>query len=279
MSERSLARVQELFYRLVTSPEGVARALEERPEDAAALAETIHGDDALPAVERLDIYANMYFFRLFEVLTTDFPKVAAVMREAGFHNLITDYLLAHPPTRPSVRDAGLHLAAFIRTHAAARDRPWLGDLAALERARLEVFDAADSAPLDGDALGRIAPSEYAGLRLGLVRAHLVLALDDDAPRVWKAIEEGRDDWQGGLGDPPERRRSWIVWRGHERMVVHQRPLEERELALMPALASGLSFARICEVLGAGLDDQQAVVAAARWLGRGVAAGLLVRLGS
>ena len=89
----------------------------------------------------------MYFFRLLDILRDDYAAVVAVLGDEPFHNLVTDYLLACPSQHPSVRNVGERLPRFIDGHALGLERRWLGELARLERARLEVFDGPDAEPL------------------------------------------------------------------------------------------------------------------------------------
>ena len=112
----------------------------------------VAGDARLSAVERLDVYATMYFVRIHDVLRDEYARTAAVLGGEAFHDLVTDYLQACPPAHPSLREAGARLPAFLAAHALAADRPWLAELARLERARLEVFDGPDAAPLSIAAL-------------------------------------------------------------------------------------------------------------------------------
>src|SRR5579862_2948299 len=114
----ALAETQRLLWQLITAPEGVAAALAVDRERgggilADALARTVCGSGALDATARLDIYANMYFFRILDVLRDDFPGLTAVLGDTAFHNLTTDYLLACPPTRFSIRHVGDRLSSFI----------------------------------------------------------------------------------------------------------------------------------------------------------------------
>src|SRR5262245_26528792 len=126
----ALSETQQLLWSLITAPEGVAKALGSVDRGAAwamALGQTVRSDDRMTAVERLDVYANMYFFRLLDVLKADYPAVLAVTGEAGFHNLVTDYLLVHFPCHPSLRYAGSKLAEFLTDHCQTNDHPFLPD--------------------------------------------------------------------------------------------------------------------------------------------------------
>ena len=125
-----LKHLESILYRLITAPSGVAEGLAaERRLPAGGLDAIVRGDDRLSAEDRVDIYANMYFYRLLDVLKEDFPATLSVLGDDNFHNLATGYLLEYPPTEPSVLYCGRHLAAFLRDHPPSKDAPYLADLA------------------------------------------------------------------------------------------------------------------------------------------------------
>ena len=90
---------------------------------AADVDEMIAGDARLSPEARLDIYAEMYFFRIHDVLRDEAPRTAAVLGGAAFHDLVTDYLRACPPNHPSLREAGARLPAFLADAPARRGAP------------------------------------------------------------------------------------------------------------------------------------------------------------
>src|SRR5271166_4575794 len=135
-----LKKLESLLYRLITAPSGVAEGLAaERELGAGGLDAVVIGDDRLSAQERVDIYANMYFYRILDALKEDFPATLAVLGNDNFHNLVTGYLLEHPPTDPSITNCGSHLADYLRDHPMREAAPFIADLAKLERATVEVF--------------------------------------------------------------------------------------------------------------------------------------------
>jgi hypothetical protein len=188
-----LLRTENLFWDLITAPEGVSPGLEElvRRGRAAAgdLEAMIAGDARLPAAERLDIYANMYFFRLLDCLKEDYPRLLEALGPDRFHNLATDYLLACPSEHPSLRYLGARLPGFLSEHASGREAECLVDLARLEWARADLFDAADAPLLTRDTLSRLSEEQAADLRLCLVPAFRLLRLDHDAPRLWRELRD------------------------------------------------------------------------------------------
>jgi hypothetical protein len=187
-----LDATQRLVWELLTAPEGVragAEALAARGSLASAdLGFLVRGDSRLDPIERLDIYANMYFFRLRDALAEDFPKLLAVLGGVRFHNLITDYLLACPSTSWTLRDLGRRLPDFLEEHALAEELPFAADLARLEWARLDVFDEADAEPLTREAIAALGPDRLATFALGIIPALRIVALAHDALAVWAEIE-------------------------------------------------------------------------------------------
>ena len=109
------------------------------------LLELIQDDGVLGPAARLEIYAGMYRARLLDVLREDFPRTLAVVGDDGFAALASGYLDRVPSRNPSVRHAGQRFADFLETEPTTP--AFLADLARLEWARVEVFDAADAAPL------------------------------------------------------------------------------------------------------------------------------------
>ncbi len=200
-SPPDLRAAQRLFHDLIRAPEGVvpgARDLvAEGRLESEDLAFLIRGDDRLGASQRLDIYASMYFYRLRDALAEDFPKVVAALGGARFHNLITDYLIEHPSRTWSLRFAGEALPGFLARHAVAGEFPWLADLARLEWARIEVFDETDIEPIGRKRIASLDEAGIATLRLGLVPACRLLALDHTVAPVWLAIEQGGSTPAGG----------------------------------------------------------------------------------
>ena len=161
-----LKSLQSLLYRLITAPSGVAEGLAaERELSARSLDAIVLGDERLSAADRVDIYANMYFYRLLDALKEDFPATLAVLGADNFHNLVTGYLLEYPPTEPSLYYCGRYLADYLRDHPLSENVPFIADLARLERSSVEVFHGADAPVLESDALQAVAPADWPAMKL------------------------------------------------------------------------------------------------------------------
>src|SRR5262249_8084550 len=154
-------------------------------------------------------------------------------------------------------------AGFLQEAPPSGAPAWLPDLARLEWARVEVFDAPDATPFGPEDLKAIDAADWPGLRL---RPTGALEVVESAWPI-HAI------WQGG-GDPPPSPTSLRVWR--EEGAVYHCPLDPLEREALAGLRSGASFGGICEAL-AHLDPDAAAAEAgsilARWLDDGLIVGM------
>ncbi len=243
-----LKRIESLLYRLITAPSGVAEGLaHETALGPGGLAEVVVGDERLSAEQRVDIYANMYFYRLLDVLKEDFPATSKLLGADNFHNLVTSYLLEYPPTHFSIIEAGRHLADFLRDHPLRNEFPFAADLARLERALIEVFHARDALALGADAMRAIAPADWPALRMKLHPAVQLLDLE------WNVAPTLRRAGENDLPKPARGACPLLVWRDHNR--ADYREIESIERAAMALLLNGTTFAELCETIAAAADSQ------------------------
>jgi hypothetical protein len=168
-----------------------------KDEEARAFAlEHIAGNARVSPVEQLEIYREQYWLRHTGSLVEDFPGVSGVLGQSDWERLAEEYLLAHPPTTFTLRELGQHLPAFAATRAWLPHRELIVDMARLEWAYVEVFDAPDARPIDPEKLSRVPEDAWEGVRLVLnpalqllrvgypvleLRKQLLLATDEPIP--------------------------------------------------------------------------------------------------
>lgn len=232
--------------------------------ELAGLQQTFHArvtagaeTDPMIASGDLGIYARMYASRLHATLADDYPKLRAALGDEAFEAVIRRYLTSHPPSSYTLRDLGLALPSFLRGDSLA----WAAELATLERARVEVFDAADAAPLVAAtvaALGDQLPS----MVLRLVPASLVVPLGWTVDTSWSQLED-----EVAFAAPVAQPRTVLVWRRGV-TVVHRTLEDADEAALVPQLVVGLQFAEVCAHLVPTHGDSapnRAIELLLRWL--------------
>jgi hypothetical protein len=236
----------------------------------ASVDEMVVGGGPLSAVDRLDVYATMYFVRIRDVLAEELARTAAAVGGEAFHGLVTDYLQACPPGHPSLREAGARLPAFLATHALAVERPWLAELASLERARLEVFDGPDASPVSIASLRDVPPDRFGALRFRLIPAHRLLENRFAIAAAWRAEKDS---------DTPPRAapETLIVWRRDG--TVHHRAADGDEVRWLPRLAreDGVELSELCAALADTLSPEAAAARAFELVARWAGAGMIVAL--
>jgi len=206
----------------------------------------------------IGIYERMYASRLHDTLADDYPKLRAAVGDDRFGEIVAQYFRAHPPSSFTLRDAGLALERFLRE--AAIGPAWAADLAALERARVEVFDGPDAEPLAQDAVAALGDA-LPGLMLAWVPSSAVVRIAWAVDDLWSAIEDGEPTFE-----PAAAARVVLVWR-RDVAVLH-RTLDDDEGRLAPQIARGAAFAEVCAVLGELHGDEasaRAVELLLRWL--------------
>jgi hypothetical protein len=252
----ALHEVQALLYELITAPAGVARGLAARGLAPVALEAVVVGDERLSATARLDIYANMYFFRILDVLRGELPRVRAAVGDDAFHDLITDYLLAVRPAHPSLREVGARLPAYLAQHPLGLERPWLAPLARLERVHRELFDGPDAEPLTAERVRALGPDAFVRWEVGLAPCHAILEHAYGIAAVWEPLATGQ------AVTPQTLQETLLVWRPGL-AVRHRVVVGAAERAMLAALEKGpAALGTLCEIFvataTAGASDEGAV---------------------
>lgn len=155
MSTTELERLQRRFAEALLG-EGAA--------GDAVVAElgVVAGGGGLSAEDRLRVYREAFWIRMYENLEEDYPEVSRQLGPEAFRRAVRGFITEHPSAHPSLIVLGEAFAPFM---ARARpDRPELAELARLEWAKIVVRHAeAPSAPLT--APPQLPPDAYPGLRL------------------------------------------------------------------------------------------------------------------
>lgn len=153
------------------------------------------------ARERLAVYHNAYFARLFECLRDFFPATAAAMGTDLFDEFAVGYLQTHPSTTYTLNRLADHFVEFLET-----TRPASADGSLdicdffIELARLEwyidaVFDGAgseDAPPLAAADLAAVSPSAWPETRLLCSPSLRPLAFRFPVNDCYSEFRAGRD---------------------------------------------------------------------------------------
>jgi hypothetical protein len=266
----SLAETQNLLYRLITATSGVEEGLAaEQNLPPGGITALVRGDSRLSAVDRVGIYANMYFYRLLDAAKEDFPATFRVLGEANFHNLVTGYLVAYPPRDRSITEAFRHLAEFVPKFQWLEKWPYLSSLVALERAFVEVFLGRDARPLNYLDLRAIPWREWSSLWIAAHPATKVLDCEWRVDEIVRAVEEGLPFSEPGPGPT-----AILLWRTN--CVVSHRRLDDLERAAFKMIHDNTNLCALCEVIAFKIGEEAAPRVVQRMLSRWLDDGVLIR---
>jgi hypothetical protein len=157
----------------------------------------------------------MYPLRMEEALAQDYPALQHFLGDDAFRDLARAYVRDHPSRSYTLNRLGDHLPEYLRTAARVRRRDFCHELATLERAVTEVFDAPETPALAETAIAAVPPEAWEGARLRPIAAFRLLSFrypvnaylqtvrDDDHDHPKARLE---DEWVAVY------RRSYSVYR-------------------------------------------------------------------
>ena len=234
----SLRELQARFFYSIARP--VSPGGEEWQGFDPLLVQSIQSQGQLGPQDRLDIYAQMYCARLLDALIQDFPRLSAVVGDEQFRSLGRTYLRQYPSTHPSLNYLSVHFAEFLTTQAVSSILPFLPELARLERARVDVFEAPDREVLCLEDLQRIEADAWATIRFPVIPALKILTCEWPVQLVWKEEAFTARDHLNPMTTVLR------VWR--QDFAVYQASMDVIEHTALSALQAGESFAAVCAAL-------------------------------
>jgi len=231
--------------------------------------ERVVGSAKASAPRRLAIYYDAYRLRLLEALDSNYPVLHAWTGDDEFEQLGLAYLEAHPSKHFSIRYFGHRLTEYLASAGTYRDKPYLSEMAALEWAMSEAFDAPDSPIAGVDTMASILPEAWPEMRMTLHASVRRLDLRWNVPAIWKTVKEQQASVEPAAGEWPE---PWLVWR--QDLGIFFRPLSVDEAWAIDAVRAGENFASICEGLVEWIDAQNVALHAAGLLKRWMIDGMI-----
>ncbi len=260
----TLRAQQQAFEAALRSPEGQA--------PSGLLAPSPAGGPA-----RFDVYHHAYAARLVSALRDNFEILARAMGDEAFDALGRAYLAAQPSQQPSIRWFGHRLAGFMDGCVAADDglvpHPALADLARLDWALREAFDAAAAEPLAAAALSAVAGHRWPALRFECHPSMRLLDLQWAVAPVWHVLKQAAAGAEPDLPAPEPAAHTLLVWR--RGLATHWRVLVPSEAAALGQLADGARFDALCaRAADAAGDGDAAALKVLGWFRQWLADGLL-----
>lgn len=208
MLELPLESLQRWMQAVVVHPGTIEQALASDAASAELEAERL-ADVVLPSrlltpAERIDVYHGMYLLRMHDALEYDYPGLAHFLGAQSFRELVRDYVQVHPSRCHTLNRLGDHLPEFLRA-ARVPKRDFCHELARLELAVTEVFDAPETKALSEARIAAVPEQAWEHARLRPIAAFRLLALRYPANDYLQSV---RDDQHR---HPPLRaRNTWVA---------------------------------------------------------------------
>jgi hypothetical protein len=217
----------------------------------------------------LGVYRHAYVSRLVEILGNDHPTLARYLGEDAFADMARAYIAARPSRRQNARWFSQSLPEFLSESRAFRLRGELADVARLERALNDAFDAKEGNVLDVGGLSRHPPEQWGDLQFAPHPAVRRFDVGTNALELWRALKDGQV--------PPDvtalrERERLVVWR--EGTMPKVRPMNVEEAMMWDEAAGGVRFAVLCELAATYADPDGAALRAAQYLQGWITSGML-----
>jgi hypothetical protein len=230
--------------------------------EATSVVEEIESTTDTSAQQRLDIYASGYRLRLKEAIMTDYERLHFYLGDESFELLMDRYIDKHHSPHTSLRYYSEHIEELLASQKPFSGVPELVEIARIERAFNDSFDAANCDTVEIEELAQLQPEDWPELRFQFHSALIVLPCEHNSFPIWKALSEEQA--------PPalvKENSNWIVWR--KGLVSRYRTLADAESGALNLALAGGNFSEICETLLNHFDQettpQQAIFFLQSWI--------------
>ena len=230
------------------------------PKDAALSERArafVSATGRLSPVERLEIYREQFWLRHTASLVEDFPGVSGILGQGAWQILVEGYLDAHPPESYTLRDLGLHFPQYVAAQRSLEHHALCTDMARLELAYLEIFDAADAAPLNAAALAGIAEAAWEHARITLHPAMRLLTVGYPVAALRKQLIFAQNSGESVPLPAPEPQHLLLF---RQDLSMFHEALSAGAYAILGALARRVPLVPACEQAQAETPAEAASIA-------------------
>lgn len=243
----ALDGIERWMQTLVMHPDGVAAGLAEQQQQMEDLERIVLPSRQLNALDRLSIYANMYFLRLQEIMEGEYPTVRHLLGEEQFNKVVKDYSTRHPSTYYNLNQLSRCFPQFLLEEAGDIPyRQFAASVATVERAMEEVFDERLAPRVSIETIFAVPEEQWGDLRLKLTPALRLLILDYPVNDYMTAVKEGRQ-----LDVPPASKTHVLIYRSN--YTVWRLDLDPLRYVLLSQLHAGASLEAALEACASQPD--------------------------
>jgi hypothetical protein len=215
------------------------------------------------------VYQHAYGSRLVEVMRNDHKLLHSYLGDEMFDSMGEAYVVAKPSQHPNLRWFSSSLPNFLKSTEPYSDYPVLSDLAALEKALNDAFDAQDAPTIGIADLAGFAPEAWNDLKFQPHPSAIRIDCSTNASAIWRALKSDEMPPDAvGLEQPCR----LLIWR--QDVTPKFRELRDEEAMMWAEAVSGIPFGVLCTMLATFDDPDSAAARGAGYLRGWVTAGLL-----
>jgi len=256
-SLQSLKQLQDDFYQAIFHPD---------KETIRQASTYIVGTDTLTQADRLTIYRDSILGGITAGLTGIYPVCVKLVGEKYFTHMVAGYLKEYPSGSPDLGQYGEYLSAYIAQFKPAKELVYLSDVAKLEWAWHQAFNAPDEDALSVDMtsleseakltfkpvseikpiseLEHIAEESFPDIIFKVVSSASLICSEYPVHHIWQVNQSDYEGDQSVSLDEGHAR--LIIWRSADYgMRIDE--LNENEYQFIEGLFEGKTFSYIAEL--------------------------------
>ena len=150
---------------------------------------TLRDPQGGPAGKRFDVYRNNVAVSLTEALQVAFPVVQKLVGAEFFKAMTGVFLRQHPPKSPVLMLYGSDMPSFLANFEPVSHLAYLPDIARLELALRQSYNAEDQNPINPNALQSLAADRLMVARFSFAPAVRLLQSEWPIHSIWRANTE------------------------------------------------------------------------------------------
>ena len=238
----SLGTLERWLQAVVMHPEGAEAGVRSRqargllPAAARDPGAAVLPSKQLTSVERIEIYAHMYYARLVEVMEAEYPTLRQLLGPHAFAAACRRFVAKNPSRTRTLGSLSARFPDFLAKTLPRSNRNGLAvDVARIERAMEDVFDAPRAEPMTSAEFAALGAGDWDGVTLRVTPALQLLKLRYPANEYMNAMRRGDRP-----AVPRPRATFAIVFR--RGFQVMRRDQEPEQFMLLQALAAGRPLA-------------------------------------
>ena len=222
--------------------------------------------------KRLFVYQYAYTTRLVGILSEDFDTTWTFLGDQTFYDLAREFIQTHPSNTPNARWFSHRFPDFLATGEKTKDIPAISEIAYMERALSDAFDAENAAVATRDDLARVAESNIEHAKFILHPSVTLLRQKTNSYDVFSALR--KEETPAALKDEEEPQ--WLlVWRND--LMCRHMELDREQGALLDLVQQGYGFSQLCEVSATIGDPDTAAYRMAGYLGSWIENALITEI--